>query len=256
MESMIFPLLFEPGTAWEYSVGIDFAGWMVERVSGLTLEDYLNEHVWGRLGVTSMCFHPKAAGNEHILSKITDMSVREGGQTMFGTPANVNGKMGYTKQTVWNMETNGCAGGAGCYGPPQDYHKMLQSILKNDEKLLKKATVEEMFRPQLSEASRTSFMDHLKLPDINQSMGGWPMGTKLDWGIGGALVMEDLEGRKKGTMCWGGYPNLLWWVDRVGGMAGVWGSQSIYPGDAKVNELFWQWEKTMYERAEAQRPKL
>jgi hypothetical protein len=42
-------------------------------------------------------------------------------------------------------------------------------------------------------------------------MGGIPKHIKKDWGLGGILIMSDLDdGKKAGTMIWGGYPNLIW----------------------------------------------
>ena len=46
-EALKFPLVFEPGASWEYSVGIDWAGFMVERVSGMDLETYMKKNIWG-----------------------------------------------------------------------------------------------------------------------------------------------------------------------------------------------------------------
>lgn len=42
-------------------------------------------------------------------------------------------------------------------------------------------------------------------------MGGTPKDVPKDWGLGGILIMGDLDdGKKSGTMLWGGYPNLIW----------------------------------------------
>lgn len=75
------------------------------------------------------------------------------------------------------------------------------------------------------------------------------MGTKFDHAIGGSLLMQDLDARKAGTVTWGGYPNLFWFIDRVGKMAGIMGSQINPPGDPKMLSLYWQWETEMYSRA-------
>lgn len=249
LPAFTIPLLFAPGESWEYGIGLDWAGWMVERVSGgITLEQYLNENVWAPLGVTSMSFNPKR--NPATISKLVDISDREGGLTPFGTAANPNGKVVYTDNTLWNQETDGCAGGCGCYGAPLDYHKLLHSLLVDDEKILKKSSVEEILKPQLSDACRAAFMGQLTIPAINDIYGGGvPMGTKFDYALGGSLLMQDLDGRKKGTMTWGGHPNLIWFLDRAGGMAGITGIQINPPGDQKMHELYWQWEKEMYKRA-------
>lgn len=42
-------------------------------------------------------------------------------------------------------------------------------------------------------------------------MGGTPKDTVKDWGLGGLVLPTDLpDGRKAGTMIWGGAPNLIW----------------------------------------------
>lgn len=48
-EALKYPLVFEPGTSWEYSVGVDWAGFMVERVSGMDLDAYMKKNIWGTL---------------------------------------------------------------------------------------------------------------------------------------------------------------------------------------------------------------
>jgi len=50
------PLAFDPGTRWEYGIGIDWAGQMVERVSGMTLGEYFAEHVTGPLGMHATAY--------------------------------------------------------------------------------------------------------------------------------------------------------------------------------------------------------
>lgn len=244
-ETYLFPLLFEPGEGWEYSVGIDWAGWMVERVTKLSLENYVQKHIWGPLGVTSFSFAPKKHPN--IMSKMTAMSIRSGGVNPFGAAQDPNGKLEYTEDTIWNMDTPGCAGGAGGFGAPLDYHKMLHSILANDSKLLHPSSIDEMFSPQLTDASRTALMAVMSIPEVNAQMDDLPAGIKLDYGLSGSLLLEDVKGgRRKGSMQWSGYPNLFWFIDREEGLAGVFGSQICPPGDDKVNGLFKAWEQELY----------
>lgn len=96
-------------------------------------------------------------------------------------------------------------------------------------------------------------------------MGGTPKDIKKDWGLGGLLVMDDLpDGRKAGTMIWGGAPNLIWvsraltcckllanyeqWVDREAGLCGLYAGQVWPPGDAKCAVLDRKFEEAMYQR--------
>lgn len=244
-----FPLLFAPGESWEYSVGVDWAAWAVERVTNMSVEEYMEKNIWEPLGIKSMTFHPKT--KPACMEKLTAMSIRSGGaDPNFGIPADPDGKVEYTDDGVWSFDAQGDSAGAGTYGSVVDYQKILQSICANDEKLLKRSTVEEMFKPQLSDASRQTLMAMLAIPEVNQTFGGLPKGTQADYGLGGILIMEDLPGAlTKGTMAWGGYPNLQWFCDRKAGMSGIFGCQIHAPGDLRMIELSSQWQRELYKKA-------
>src|SRR5690606_16320440 len=50
------PLLFQPGSAWNYSVATDVVGRLVEVVSGQALDDYFREHIFAPLGMHDTFF--------------------------------------------------------------------------------------------------------------------------------------------------------------------------------------------------------
>lgn len=139
---------------------------------------------------------------------------------------------------------------------PLDYFKCPQSICVNDGQLLKSESIDEMFGPQLSEASRKGFMKKLSIPEVNACLGAFSKGLEADWGLGGIMNLEDIGGRSKGSITWGGYPNLQWFINRKDGICGIWGSQLEPPGDPKINRLFHTFEEEMYRRASASREKL
>ncbi|KAF7880615.1 uncharacterized protein EAF02_007461 [Botrytis sinoallii] len=254
-ERFKFPLLFAPGESWGYGVGIDWAGQMVERVNdNMSLERYFRKNIWGPLGMDSMTFHPTQ--HPEIFSRLITMSQREGGVTQYGTTDNPTGKVKYTSQVPFDPATKDCQGGAGSFGSPVDYFKCLKSICANDEKLLKSETVDEMFKPQLSEASRKGLMKSLSIPELNACFGAFPKGLKADWGLGGMMNLEDIGGRSKGSIAWGGYPNLQWWINRKDGVCGIWGSQLIPHGDPKTNRLITVFEDEIYRKAGVSREKL
>ncbi|KUJ17353.1 beta-lactamase class C and other penicillin binding protein [Mollisia scopiformis] len=244
-EAFHFPLLFQPGEQWEYGVGLDWAGWMVERATGVNLEEYFKKNIWGPLGVKSMSFYPNK--NPAIKSKLADMSIREGGITMFGNPAEPNGKTIYIDDNIYSLDMTESTGGSGLFGAPLDYFKLLQSLLRNDEKVLKKGTVDDMFKPQLSPAQISSFEAKLAIPEVNVQMSDLPAGTKVDYGLGAGLIKNDIPGRwKAGTLFWSGYPNLHWYIDRESGIAGMIGSQLHAPGDPKFVEYAKLWGEEMF----------
>jgi methyl acetate hydrolase len=61
----IQPLIYEPGTSFRYSIGIDWAGWLVERITGQTLEDYFQENIFKPCGMDTTSFVP----SEDIMSR-------------------------------------------------------------------------------------------------------------------------------------------------------------------------------------------
>src|SRR5436190_12132802 len=52
------PLAFDPGDRWEYGINIDWAGRLVEAASGMNLDAYFREHIFGPLGMTDTGFVP------------------------------------------------------------------------------------------------------------------------------------------------------------------------------------------------------
>lgn len=200
-EKYTFPLLYEPGSKWSYSVGLDWAGVMVERVNGgMHLEDYMKANIWGPLGIKDMTFHLEK--RENLRKRMPDMSMRD---------PEGSGKAVHKEGKTWDDPLDGAFGGAGVYASPPEYMKVLVSLLVDDGKLLKSSTVDELFRPQLTEESRDSLTHLLKDPALNNMLGGVPLGVKKDFGLAGLLIMEDLEEwARKGTLTWGGLPNLTW----------------------------------------------
>jgi CubicO group peptidase (beta-lactamase class C family) len=55
-EALRVPLLFDPGTNWEYGIGLDLVGKVVEAVSGEDLESYFRQHILDPLGMHDTSF--------------------------------------------------------------------------------------------------------------------------------------------------------------------------------------------------------
>lgn len=52
-EKWAIPLVFEPGTGWVYGCGLDWAGLVVSRLHGTSLDEYFVEQIWKRLGLVA-----------------------------------------------------------------------------------------------------------------------------------------------------------------------------------------------------------
>ena len=258
LERFSHPLVFESGEGWSYSPGIDYAGLMVERVTKMSLEAYMKKNLWEPLGIRDMTFF--LSTRPDMSARFADMSTRT-----------ADGKVVYSEGYQAYLDGNGnevtdYMGGHGVFATPEEYIKVLKALLTcgHDGKeggILTKESIDEFFKPQLTEKSTESINSmlkddlvcdfppsasfaHLLLPtlthisQVNRLMGATPREAPKSWGLGGLLILADCpDGRKAGTMIWGGLPNLLWFIDRKKGLTGFYATQVVPPGDAKSVEM-------------------
>ncbi|KAF4633381.1 hypothetical protein G7Y89_g4740 [Cudoniella acicularis] len=202
---------------------------------------YMQRYVWKPLGITHISFHPEK--DPKMGSSMLEMSQRLGGENMFGTPAYPSASAAWTGDEVWAPNMPDDSGGAGGHARPAEYLKILRSITADDGKLLGSEVAAELFKPQLSPSSRSHMLGLTRYKEINDGFGAFPKGTKLDYALGGMVVMEDIEGRRrKGTMFWSGLPNCFWWADRAEGVCGMYASQLVPTMDPKTLTLFAEFE--------------
>ncbi|KAI1095406.1 beta-lactamase family protein [Rostrohypoxylon terebratum] len=236
------PLVFQPGTEWYYSTGLDWAGKIVERLSGLSLEDYMRANIWDPLGAKYLSFFPES--NPEMKARMIGMSSKDESGKLVPIPDFM--KMFGNKKDIYG-------GGAG-FGSAESYLKILQSLCANDGKVLKKETVDEMFRPQLSPEAKKVLNALVGGNDFWRRIAGnsFDMDHQvLDYGLGGEIGTKDEVGRRKaGTMTWGGMPNLIWWIDREAGLCGALFTNLMPPGDVQVNKLMGLFELAVYEQYE------
>ena len=200
LETYVAPLVFEPGTAWAYGPGIDFAGRMVERVTKSKLENYFMKHIWAVLGIKDMTFHLDR--REDLRRRYTHMSKRD----------SLSDKVRSTQTRYLPLDATDDFGGLGLYSSGPDYIKLIQAILKSDGRLLKQSTVEDMmFKPHLSDEAQASMMAIMAEKSARGPLGALPSELEKNHSLAGLLLMEDLpDSRRKGTLTWGGLPNLTW----------------------------------------------
>ena len=263
------PLLFEPETSWSYSGGTDWAGKVVERVNGnIKLGTYMEENIWTPLGIRDITFRLRS--REDMRMRMSAMSLRD--------PAG-SGKAVHTSVEMVPDSMEDDSGGGGAFADPTEYLKILQSLLRDDGKLLQSKSVEALFTPQLSKESQKALRETLNIPESNLALGAVPTTevSQVSWGIGGLVVPDDLPGwRRKGTLTWGGMPNLTWvsysvfprseeeemlislvkWIDRKAGLCGLYASQILPPGDLKSVKLSQVFERGIYEEYKKSKPRL
>ncbi|KAJ5174149.1 uncharacterized protein N7482_000026 [Penicillium canariense] len=242
VETYASPLIFEPGTSWHYGSSVDWAGLVVERLSGMDLDTYFKQNIFEPLGIFDMTFWPGKSAQ--VQAKRVAGSVRspDGNVVPFKGPSFVAG-------------ATAPLGGQGLYASVPSYLKILQSILVDNEKLLKKETSAMMFTPQLAEESRSELQALYKSQPQSGpcSIGYFPPDTKYSWGLGGLLTMEDVNEcgpgyRRRNCLTWSGALNSFWFIDREAQVCGIYGGEAIPPGDRKINQMIITFEKAIYQQ--------
>ncbi|KAF2446272.1 beta-lactamase family protein [Karstenula rhodostoma CBS 690.94] len=228
------PLAFEPGESWMYGPGIDYAGLLVERVSGGTLEDYLKTHIWEPLGIKDMTFH--LSRRPDMQARFAAMSYRSAGGRVAAAPENPElAKVAYL--TEEGSEPEGCFGGDGLFATGEEYIKVLRGVL--DASLIPSSFADEFFAPQLTQTQADALNGLMQISSANNVMGHTNKAVRKNWGLAGLLLdADDHEGgRKAGTMVWAGFPMLTWFVDRKTDMCGLFVTQLLPAGDQKTADL-------------------
>lgn len=145
------PLVNQPGSRWEYGVNIDWAGILLERVTGLSLNDYFQEHIFKPMGITHINMFP----TEEMKKNLAYMHLRVADGKLVRRP---DGHLNQRPLQVLSEEEKKevlNAGGAGCFARPNQYCQIIATLL-NDGKhpgsgnqILKKETVDQMFTNQV-----------------------------------------------------------------------------------------------------------
>jgi len=250
------PLLYEPGTSWGYSCGIDWAGKLAERVSGTDLETYFQCEIFAKVGVAP------GAASFWLKDRYPEQAAKGAALTIRGNGQDLHSKDPVRQMSLQDMwpGVKDCMGGQGLRATMPAYLAVLKSLLADDEKLLSIKTRATMFEPQLSAESKKALngMRTTAPEQFAGFVGRLPAGVELDWGLGGILSMDDDDkiegggwGRRKGTLMWSGLFNLFWFVDRTADLCGIFGTQVIPPGDLAVEDLIVLFEKNMYEMRRA-----
>ncbi|KAJ7809167.1 beta-lactamase/transpeptidase-like protein [Mycena leptocephala] len=214
------PLNFEPGTNYAYGWGLDCAGFVVQRLSGKSLERYFQDHIFSPLGITSASFYLTPPLKDRLLPlaqrNASGIVEKWKGPSVFPQdPANVRVNLG----------------GVGLYASQKDYLAVLRHLLqikggRAASPLLSRASVDSMFTPSLTPAGATTLFLQRADPHL-----GLPSGA-AQHGHGLFVNTADVPGkRRSGSGAWGGWASTSFFVDPTTGVAAVFGMQVAPTGD-------------------------
>ena len=228
------PLLFDPGDRWDYGINLDWAGKMVEAVSGQSLGEYLRENLLGPLGMNDTAF------------RITDgMRARLAKIHQRGEDGALEPQMELEIPQDPEFEM----GGGGLYGTVGDYLRFIRMILNrgraNGEQVLKPETVDMMSRNQMGDTRVCELKT--AIPPLSHDAEFFP-GLPKSWGLSFMINNEEAPtGRSAGSLGWAGLANSFFWIDPTKGIGGAYLTQVLPFIDEKSFPLYTAFERAAYE---------
>lgn len=232
------PLSFDPGSKYEYGINIDWVGFVVEAITGTSLDKYVEESILKPLGMDSTTKTFTSDDEKDRLLVHLRM-----GDNIVGNP---------DMKPPADAEVYG--GGHYLISTLDDYSKLLATILNNGTSpttgatILKKETVQQyLFQDFVPEATKDSPAPDKVADDIGAVTTSAPMlsgtgrvlpGLKLGWSCGMMVNLQDVpNGRKAGSGMWAGLGNLYYWIDPKSNIAGMVMTSLLPFMDVKVLEL-------------------
>jgi CubicO group peptidase (beta-lactamase class C family) len=194
------PLMFEPGARWQYGQGVDWAGRLVEAVSGLNLEAYFQAKILGPLKMGDTSYILPEAKFERLASSYqrqADGTLKQEQRKVPAHPKTFNG-------------------GGGLYSTAGDYVRFMQMILRkgrgtNNAQILSAKTVESMGVNQIGDSSAGKMKSYR--PDLSSDVDMQP-GSLEKWGLGFLINPTAYPGgRSAGSLAWAGIANTYFWID-------------------------------------------
>ncbi|HWA19166.1 MAG TPA: serine hydrolase domain-containing protein [Devosia sp.] len=201
------PLAFDPGTGWEYGVATDFLGKIIEKLSGMRLEQYFKTQIFDRVGMDWTSF----VMDERQLAELVPVR----GKSETGEITVLDFQISQTPEMYM--------AGAGLYGTAGDYLKFLQMLLNKGEashgRVLKPETVALMFQNHIGDLSLPVMKTVIPPVSADLALDN-PVGSK--WSLCAHTNLADIPGRRKaGSQFWGGLGSSYYWVDPTSNLAGL-----------------------------------
>ena len=185
------PLVHQPGTKFTYGLNLDVLGYLVEVVSGKSLNQFFKERIFDPLGMNDTYFYLPASKFDRLVSVNTEGKDNKLKKWDDNTFKGISVDYPKTAGTYYS-------GGAGLVSTIKDYATFLQMLLNygeyNGKRLLARRTVELMTCNQIG--------------DLNLRLNKFGLGFEITTKSGQTLL-----GVSEGSFAWGGFFSTTYWVD-------------------------------------------
>ena len=237
------PLLFEPGTRWNYSVSTDVCGRLVEVLSGQTLDAYFAANIFGPLGMTETGFAVRPEQRDRFAACYVPHQGAALGAPVDGTRTHRLFRADDPETSPYLAHPQFLSGGGGLVGTAADYLRFCTMLLNKGEldgvRVLGRKTVEYMTTNHLSSGGDLTSMGRPRFSETSYDGIGFGLGFSVMLDPAKAHVMGS-----PGEFAWGGAASTMFWVDPAEELIGMLMTQLIpsatYPVRREMKVLTYQ----------------
>lgn len=229
------PLLFQPGAEWNYSVATDVLGRVVEVASGMSLDEFFAERIFGPLGMTETGFW--LAEPEH--DRLAVLYTLGPGRKAVGLDS-----MGY----VAKHRPTFLGGGGGLVSTAADYGRFSSMLLATPGSPAGQLEGVSLLSPRT-----VAYMTRNHLPGgADLEAFGRPLFAEapfrgVGFGLGFAVVLDPAAGKIDGSVgesSWGGAASTVFFIDQATGLTASFFTQllpsSSHPIRSQLRQLVYQ----------------
>jgi methyl acetate hydrolase len=201
------PLLHEPGERWTYGASTRVLGLIVEKLSGVSLEEFYHQNIFIPLGMVDTSYAVAAAKQSRVIT----------------TYDHVDGEFkAEPAHPIPSVPTPPFRGDGGLYSTASDYGRFIRMFLNGGQlegrRIISQRSVRMMSENQIGPlyvVQQPSAMPAMSKP--------FPLGAGRDkFGLGFELASGgDADHRRAGALSWAGIYNTEFWIDPKAGIGAV-----------------------------------
>jgi CubicO group peptidase (beta-lactamase class C family) len=224
------PLEFSPGTAWNYSVATDVLGAVIQRVSGISLDEFFTTRLFKPLQMHDTFFQVP----EDKVDRLTDCYtfVPGKGRIMFDRG----------EASVWSRKPKLLSGGGGLVSTALDYHRFNTMLLNGGTldgvRIVGRKTLELMTQNHLPGKSDLAAMSKSLFSEAANAGTGFGLGFAVNIDVARSMIPGSV-----GEYYWGGMFSTAFFVDPVEKISMVFMTQmspsSVYPIRRELKTLIY-----------------
>ena len=230
-----FPLAFQPGTRWHYSIGIDVAARLIEVISGQSVADFLRERLFAPLGMNDTGFSVPAEKRDRV-------AIMRGRPDLISPGVKIldnmrlwmqgfNERIDVSRTYPVDAPETFQRGGHGLFGTAADYLRFAEMLCngggRDGVRYLSRKTLQLMHS------------NHLPAALLPYELAGFPS-PGYGFGLGSRVAMDPAQtatSTSVGEFGWAGAAKTYFWVDPVEQIVGVFMTQSMTSFDLPENDL-------------------